>query len=496
MAVNPSTKSNYLSKVQLNGGTYWVKDAELRELLESAATKTAIEQIITSGEGANNTNSTIPTTLALTTWLEAQIQGLTGAMHFAGVTDTESGETPAARIAALYQSKGENPAAGDIVIDGTKEFVYDGTNWKELGDEGTYATKAELETAVSGIQVAGVALGQDHAVTAQELITALSLKALAFKDEASGTVETVDSGKVSIPEATLTLSGTAIAVPQTFSALDVTPAGTVTATAATVGIQYDKFSGGSVSVPDLTNAQYQDVSSIAVTAAAAGDGDTANYTPAGTVTLPGFTGAFTAATTSVATVTDNGTAYTLSGGSVAQAADSTSAFATEGVTAHMASGAEITGDVDAETLVFSAAGTTNAVTASGAVTFTTPTLSGALPTFGRVDVATGGTVSVTANGAASFAGTGAVISATANKSGASLTGLGVTTTAIANPTYSTIDIVVPAQEITASFSGTSKSVTPAAATSANAAPADATAAVAAQTITVDFVKSNKNVTVS
>lgn len=489
MAVNPSTKSNYLSKVQLNGGTYWVKDAELRELLESAATKTAVEQIITSGEGANNTNSTIPTTLALTTWLEAQIQGLTGAMHFAGVTDPESGETPAARIAALYQSKGENPAAGDIVIDGTKEFVYDGTNWKELGDEGTYATQAQLETAVSGIQVAGVALGQDHAVTAQELITALGLKALAFKDEASGTVSTVDSGSVSIPAATLTLSGTAIAVPQTFSALDVTPAGTVTATAATVGIQYDKFSGGSVSVPDLTNAQYQDVSSIAVTAAAAGDGDTANYTPAGTITLPAFTGAFTAATTSVATVTDAGTSYTLSGGSVSQAADATSAFATEGVTAAMDT-------TDPEMLVFSAAGTTNAVTASGAVTFTTPTLSGALPTFGSAEVATGGTVSVTANGAASFSGTGAVISATANKANATLTGVGTTTSAIANPTYSTIDIVVPAQEITASFSGTSKSVTPAVATSANAAPADAEAAVAAQTITVDFVRTNKNITVS
>lgn len=487
MAVNPSTKSNYLSKVQLNGGTYWVKDAELRELLESAATKTAIEQIITSGEGANNTNNTIPTTLALTTWLEAQIQGLTGAMHFAGVTDPEAGDTLDERIADLYGA--ESPEAGDIVIDGTAEYVYDGSAWKELGDEGTYATKADLETAVSGIQVAGVALGQDHAVTAQELITALGLKALAFKDEASGTIETVDSGKVSIPAATLTLSGDAISVPQTFSSLDVTPAGTVTATAATVGIQYEKFSGGSVSVPDLTNAQYQDVSSIAVTAAAAGDGDTANYTPAGTVTLPGFTGAFTAATTSVATVTDAGTAYTLSGGSVSQAADSTDAFATEGVVAAMDT-------TDPEMLVFSAASTTNAVTASGAVTFTTPTLSGALPTFGSAEVATGGTVAVTANGAASFSGTGAVISATANKANATLTGVGTTTAAIANPTYSTIDVVVPAQEITATFSGTSKSVVPAAATSANAAPATATAAVAAQTITVDFTKSNKNVTVS
>ncbi len=484
MAVNPSTKSNYLSKVQLNGGTYWVKDAELRELLESAATKTAVEQIITSGEGANNTNSTIPTTLALTTWLEAQIQGLTGAMHFAGVTDPEAGETFDARIAALYGAK--SPEAGDIVIDGTKEYVYDGSAWKELGDEGTYATKSELETAVSGIQVAGVALGQDHAVTASELITALGLKALAFKDGASGSVSTIDSGSVSIPAATLNLSGTAVSVPQTFSAMDATPSGDVTATASTVSISYDKFTGGSVQVID--SVKYNDVSSIAVSSAAAGSGDTANYTPAGTITLPAFTGSFTAATTSVATVTDNGTAYSLSGGGVSRAANSSSAFATEGVTAAM-------DQSDPEMLVFSAAGTTNAITEVGALTFTTPTLSGALPTFGNATVATGGTVGVSANGDASFSGTGVVLSATANKSQANAV-TGTTTAAIANPAYTTVAVVVPAQEITASFTGASLSLTPQVATSASAAPADATAAVAAQTITVDFVRTNKNVTVS
>ena len=484
MAVNPSTKSNYLSKVQLNGGTYWVKDAELRELLESAATKTAIEQIITSGEGANNTNNTIPTTLALTTWLEAQIQGLTGAMHFAGVTDPEDGDTFNERVAALYGA--ESPEAGDIVIDGTKEYVYDGSAWKELGDEGTYATKSELETAVSGIQVAGVALGQDHAVTAQELITALGLKALAFKDEASGTVSTVDSGSVSIPAATLTLSGTAITVPQTFSAMDATPSGTVTATAATVAISYDKFTGGGVQV--INSVKYNDVSGIAVSSAAAGSGDTANYTPAGTITLPGFTGSFTATTTSVATVTDGGTSYSLSGGGVSRAANSSSAFATEGVTAAMDT-------TDPEMLIFSAAGTTNAITEVGALTFTTPTLSGALPTFGNATVATGGTVGVSANGDATFSGTGAVISATANKSQADAV-TGTTTAAISNPSYDTVAVVVPAQEITASFTGASLSLTPQVATSASAAPADATAAVAAQTITVDFTRIDKNVTVS
>ena len=483
MAVNPSTKSNYLSKVQLNGGTYWVKDAELRELLESAATKTAVEQIITSGEGANNTNNTIPTTLALTTWLEAQIQGLTGAMHFAGVTDPEDGDTFADRVAALYGA--ESPEAGDIVIDGTKEYVYDGSAWKELGDEGTYATKAALETAVSGIQIAGVALGQDHAVTAAELITALGLKALAFKDEASGSVSTVDSGSVSIPAATLTLSGTPIAVPQTFSALDVTPAGDVTATAQSVEISYDKVA--SVSYNEVTAASYDKVSSIAVSSAAPGDGQTANYTPAGSVSVSANDAAtFTAATTSVATVTDAGTAYTLSGGSVAQAADSTSAFATEGVTAAMDS-------QDPEMLVFSAAGTTNAVTASGAVTFTTPTLSGALPTFGSANVATGGTITLPSF-SGSFTGTGAIISASANftATDANLTS-GATGASVS---FNGVTVTVPAQSISASFSGTAKSVTPAVATSANAAPADAEAAVAAQTITVDFVRTNKNITVS
>lgn len=492
MAVNPSAKSNYLSKVQLNGGTYWVKDAELRELLNSAATKEAIESIITDGADANNTNSTIPTTLALTTWLEQKIAGLTDAMHFAGVTDPEAGETPEARIAA----KVPNPAAGDIVIDGTAEYVYDGTEWKPLGDEGTYATRAQLETAVSGITIGGTALGNDHAITAQELITALGLKALAFKDSASGSVETVDSGKVTIPEATLTLSGTAISVPKTFNALDVTPAGSVALTQDTnAAATYDKAS--SVAVPTVASVSYDKVDSdVAVTAAAPGQGESANYTPAGTITLPSFTASLNLAEDSVATVTDAGTAYTLSGGSVAQAADSTSAFATEGVTAHMASGAEITGDVDAETLVFSAAGTTNAVTASGAVTFTTPTLSGHLPTFSTKDVVikTGSTASAAASGDATFTGTGVLLSGTATASTAQATITPGTQNVI--PTYETANATMTQPAFSAAFTGTGKSVTPTVATSENAAPADATAAVAAQTITVDFVKSNKAVTVS
>lgn len=486
MAVNPSAKSNYLSKVQLNGGTYWVKDAELRELLESAATKTAIEQIITSGEGANNTNSTIPTTLALTSWLETQIAGLTGAMHFMGVTDPEAGETPAARIEALYQSKSATPAAGDIVIDGTAEYVYDGSAWKELGDEGTYATKAELETAVSGIQIAGVALGNDHAVTASELITALGLKALAFKDEAAGKVSTVDSGSVSIPAATLTLAGTAITVPQSYKAMDVTPAGNVTVTDVAKEISYDKFASASVVVPDASAAKYEKVSGIVITSGSEG---IANYTPAGSVSVSAdAAAAFNAETTTVATVTNQGTAYSLTEGSVSQAADTTSNFVTSGVTAAMDA-------TDTEMLVFSAAPTGAAVTAAGTVTYTNPTLSGSLPTFGSAEVAgVRSTISLPAF-SGSFSGTGAVLSATANFANADITGITTTTAALSNLSFASTTVTIPAGNITAAFAGTTKSVTPEVDGTASAAPMAATAAVAAQTITVDFVRTDKDITV-
>ena len=125
------------------------------------------------------------------------------------------------------------------------------------------------------------------------------------------------------------------------------------------------------------------------------------YTPAGNITLPNFSSKVTPSTDSVATVTDAGEAYTMTDGEVSQAADTKSGFATEGITATYAEATE--------TLVFAAAGTAQAVTAAGAITYTKPVLSGSLPTFGTKTVLTGATVATTANGDATFAGTEADI---------------------------------------------------------------------------------------
>jgi hypothetical protein len=151
---------------------------------------------------------------------------------------------------------------------------------------------------------------------------------------------------------------------------------------------------------------------------------------------------------------------------MSQAADTTSAFATEGVVASIGTGAE------AETLILVAAGTANAVTASGAVTYTDPVLSGSLPTFGSESVVSGIT---SASATASFSGTGVMINAT--------------------PAYTATDATVTQPTFTGSFSGTSKSVTPSVATTVSAAGTDGKVTVASENITPAFTATEKTVTV-
>ena len=72
--------------------------------------------------------------------------GLSNALHFVGTS---------------YPS---NPVAGDVVLDGGKEYVYDGSKWVELGDESSHALKtvkiiAEEGLTGSGTLAADITLG-------------------------------------------------------------------------------------------------------------------------------------------------------------------------------------------------------------------------------------------------------------------------------------------------------------------------------------------------
>lgn len=77
--------------------------------------------------GANETNISD---------LQTKITGLTGAMHFVGVSTTDPKEGATVTGHTKFVS-------GDVCLFEKKEYVYDGKAWVELGDEGSHLTKTE-----------------------------------------------------------------------------------------------------------------------------------------------------------------------------------------------------------------------------------------------------------------------------------------------------------------------------------------------------------------
>lgn len=414
--------SPVLSKVKFGNQTYYMKDADVRAILDTFG------NIVTENKATKIENGAtgIPNADQVYDFVVQQVTEVGKALNL---------------IAATDHTAVEEPRVGDFVVESDgSEWVYDGNGWREVGTENAYVKKT--------FTVAGIDM-QDN-ITVAELQEALKLKALAFKDSGTVKITTIDSmNQFSTGKAgSYNVSASEVSVPATYDALDVTPAGSVTIEAGTAAA-----------------ASYDKTTSVSVASAAPADGQTANYTPAGEVTVTNVT--VTPSNVSVAKVTNAGTAYQLSAGSVSQAADTKSQFATEGVVASIG-----TGD-DAETLILVAAGTADAVTAAGAVTYTDPTLTGSLPTFGEESVVSG--IS-SASATASFSGSGVVLSAT--------------------PAYTSADATVTQPTFTGSFSGTSKSVTPTVATSVKAAGTDGKVTVDSENITPAFTSTEKTVNVA
>ena len=418
-----------LSKVKFGNNTYYMKDADVRAILDTFGNVVTCDKALNVTEnGAGLVDAAL-----LYSYVGQQVGTLGQVLNLR----SESDHTAIA-----------NPQTGDFVVEADhKEWLYDGTAWRVVGDESSYVLKT---TTVAGVDLA------DN-ITVAELQAALGLKALAYKDNGSVSVTTVDSiDSFSTGAAgTYNVSSTPVSVPVTYSALDVTPAGSVEITAGTAAA-----------------ASYDKATSVSIATAAPTQDQSATYTPSGSVTITNIT--VSPSSASVATVTNSGTAYQLTDGSVSQAADTTSAFATEGYVVSVGTDASGSGGADeSETLIFTVASTSNAVTASGTVTYTAPSLSGSLPTFGSESVVTGIT---SASGTASFSGDGVMINAT--------------------PAFTSTAATVTQPTFTAAFTGTSKSVTPAAATTTQAAGTDGSVTVASETIAPTFQSSAKTANVS
>ena len=429
MAQTYANNDNVLSKVKFGDITYYLKDAAVRTILDTFGNVVTLNKA--NSITANGTGLVDAATIYA--YVGQQVGTLGQVLNLLSATD---------------HTAVSNPQTGDFVIESDgKEWLYDGETWRVVGDESSYVLKT---TTVAGVDLA------DN-ITKAELQEALELGALAYMDTGSVKVTTPDSiNSFSTGKAgSYSVSSTAVSVPATYSALDVTPAGSVEITAGTAAAaSYDKTTG------------------VTVATAAPGEGQSATYTPAGSVTVTNVT--VTPSNASVATVTDSGTAYQLTAGSMTQGNDTTSTFATQGVVVSIGEDNSGSGGADeSETLIIANASTSSAVTASGTVTYTNPTLSGSLPTFGSQTVVAG--IS-SASATASFSGTGVMINAT--------------------PTYTSSSATMTQPTFTGSFSGTSKSVTPAVATTVSAAGTDGSVTVDSQTITPTFNSTEKTATVT
>lgn len=192
---NVDTNTEYVFKTAYNASTN-------RVLGEADVGDAAEKDVVSSLSDNDNTtpNTDLPTATAVVQYVltkTAGLSGLTGAMHFKGT------------VAAVPPTTGTYES-GDVVLGpNNKEYVYNGTNWIELGDEGSYVLQTSQTTDI----IDEVTNWSDG-----------TLPALTVTDTAVSNVSVTTAGVA----ASLT--------PQSVSVPNVTQAGTATTASVTAGI--------------------------------------------------------------------------------------------------------------------------------------------------------------------------------------------------------------------------------------------------------------------
>lgn len=170
----PNNTKNYISKVQLSNGTYFIKDTEAHE----------------------------------------KLAGLTGAMHFVGTSSTDpTKEGPTVAGHTVF-------AAGDVVVytpagkQEEREYVYNGSSWQEFGSTGSLKALAFKDSASGNVTVSGTAEAQvfsGNPETLEHIVTGQSVTVEGNYDKPNDiSIEYTPEGTVSAPVVTLS-TGSAIA---------------------------------------------------------------------------------------------------------------------------------------------------------------------------------------------------------------------------------------------------------------------------------------------
>lgn len=324
-----------ISKIKLaNGTTVEIKDAVGRSNINTLIGSHALEALGAAAwqaVAANISGAGLVDAATVKSYVDSQV----GQIHNFDVVIDAAGTGAGPSVVAsadtmykIYMVPSQDAAAGSyveyITIRSGEAEAYTYA-WEAIGN-----TKMNLSGYVS-TQTTIATIALDHSITVAELQAALGLGKLAYADTAKGstTLETIDS----ITMDSMTVAGNA----------------TVTLTDADAVVTKASYTpAGTVSKPaiDLTSSDKTFVTGLT-------GGKAASFTE-GAFTPAAFeTGFYTAG--SAATWT--GSEYVAP--SLGDA--TTSKFASEGIVATVGAA----GSEDAETLIFSAAGTADAVTAQG-----------------------------------------------------------------------------------------------------------------------------------
>lgn len=117
--------------------------------------------------GTTNVDGAIPTVLQVKDYVTSSVASLNGAMRFIGKKDS-------------VPTDNSGYTAGDVILVGNKEYVFDGTNWVELGDGSLYVTKA---TAIAGHEI-------QTGITKEALMDALGLDKTGLNADVTSTGNT------------------------------------------------------------------------------------------------------------------------------------------------------------------------------------------------------------------------------------------------------------------------------------------------------------------
>lgn len=232
--------------------------------------------------------------------------GLSSALTFIGTTTTTLTDGATTNPIKINNADFTVGAAGSVtIVSGTdKEFVWTGSAWEEFGNASEHSIKGHTHTVTH--KPAGT--NAKATLTPAGTISSQSITPSGTNAETSIT----PAGTVAISSATPTTSAPknytpAGSVSSTFKGTSASHEHTFTGTEGTVSVSYTK-AATSTGSKSITPA-----GTVAVTTAAPTTGETANYTPAGTIANKSITPAGTVASTFAGTQATISTKYTPAG---------------------------------------------------------------------------------------------------------------------------------------------------------------------------------------